>query len=149
MVPGGQVVIEPVPPTVADPYPTPDPILPSGAIEPREVTKVPIEIDGISWEIVVRLGVGPGENIFVKIEETRSKIDGEPQRLFVTLGMEHPFVVNYWSDDKELQKLMIIMASAIGFGEIAARRAGATFPSYVRNNIDQFLRLVALGNSDF
>jgi hypothetical protein len=44
---------------------------------------------------------------------------------------------------------MIIMASAIGFGEIAARRAGATFPSYVRNNIDQFLRLVALGNSDF
>ena len=149
MVPGGQVVIEPVPPTVADPYPTPDPIVPSGAIEPREVTKVPLEIDGVSWEIVVRLGVGPGENIFVKIEETRSKIDGEPQRLFVTLGMEHPFVVNYWSDDKELQKLMIIMASAIGFGEIAARRAGATFPSYVRNNIDQFLRLVALGNSDF
>ena len=149
MVPGGQVVIEPVPPTVADPYPTPDPIVPAGAIEPREVTKVPLEIDGVSWEIVVRLGVGPGENIFVKIEETRSKIDGEPQRLFVTLGMEHPFVVNYWSDDKELQKLMIIMASAIGFGEIAARRAGATFPSYVRNNIDQFLRLVALGNSDF
>jgi hypothetical protein len=41
------------------------------------------------------------------------------------------------------------MASAIGFGEIAARRAGAKFPSYVRNNIDQFLRLVALGNSEF
>ena len=123
--------------------------MPSGAIGPREVTKVQLDIDGIPWEIVVRLGVGPGENIFVKIEETRSKSADEPQRLFVTLGMEHPFVVNYWSDDKEWQKLMIIMASAIGFGEIAARRAGATFPSYVRNNIDQFLRLVALGNSAF
>jgi len=147
--PGGTIVIEPVEPTVADPYPSPNPIVPSGAVGPREVTKVQLDIDGIPWEIVVRLGVGPGENIFVKIEETRSKSADEPQRLFVTLGMEHPFVVNYWSDDKEWQKLMIIMASAIGFGEIAARRAGATFPSYVRNNIDQFLRLVALGNSAF
>jgi hypothetical protein len=40
---------------------------------------------------------------------------------------------------------MILLASAIGFGEIAARRAGAKYPSYVRNNVDEFLRRVAYG----
>jgi len=146
-VPGGSVVGKPVKPTVANPYPAPPPMSTSGAPGPREITKVKLEIDGVPWEIIVRLGFGPGENIFVNIGEAGADGHGGPQRLFITLGMEHPFVVNYWSDDRTVQKLMIIMASAIGFGEIAARRAGATFPSFVRNNIDQFLRLVALGNS--
>lgn len=149
MVPGELIVDKPVQPTVADPYPSPVISSPPGVLEPREITKVTIEIDGVPWEIVVRLGMGPGENIFVKIEETRSPTLDEPQKLFITLGMEHPFFINYWTDDRAMQKVFIILASAIGFGEIAARRAGATFPSYVRNNIDQFLRLVALGNSGF
>ncbi len=149
MVPGEITVEKPAKPTVADPYPAP--VIPSSpdVLAPREITKVPLEIDGVPWEIVVRLGMGPGENIFVKIEETRSSTSDEPQKLFITLGMEHPFFINYWTDDRAMQKVFIILASAIGFGEIAARRAGATFPSYVRNNIDQFLRLVALGNSGF
>jgi hypothetical protein len=149
MVPGGKVVVEPAKPTVSDPYPAPVITTPPGTPVPRQITKVELEIDGVAWEIIVSLGLGPGENVFVRIEETKSSTADEPQRLFVTLGMEHPFFVNYWTDDRAMQKLFIIMASAIGFGEIAARRAGATFPSYVRNNIDQFLRLVALGNSGF
>jgi hypothetical protein len=149
MVPGTTVVVDPVKPTATDPYPAPKADAPSGVAIPREVTKVALVIDGVAWEIVVRLGLGPGENIFVNIEEKRSESIDDPQQLFVTLGMEHPFVVNYWTDDRSVQKFIIIMASAIGFGEIAARRAGAKFPSYVRNNIDQFLRLVALGNSGF
>lgn len=149
MVPGGKVVGEPAQPTVTDPYPSPVISIPPGAPVPREITKVELEIDGVAWEIIVRLGLGPGENIFVRIEETKGSNADDPQRLFITLGMEHPFFVNYWTDDRAMQKLFIIMASAIGFGEIAARRAGAKFPSYVRNNIDQFLRLVALGNSGF
>jgi hypothetical protein len=149
MAPGETIVDKPAKPTVADPYPAPIVSLPPGVPAPREITKVALEIDGVPWEIVVRLGMGPGENIFVKIEETRSSTSNEPQRLFITLGLEHPFFINYWSDDRAMQKVFIILASAIGFGEIAARRAGAKFPSYVRNNIDQFLRLVALGNSGF
>jgi hypothetical protein len=149
MVPGEVIVDKPAQPTVADPYPAPVDPSPSPDLAPREITKVALEVDGVPWEIVVRLGLGPGENIFVKIEETRSSESDEPQRLYITLGMEHPFFLNYWTDDRAMQKVFIIMASAIGFGEIAARRAGATFPSYVRNNIDQFLRLVALGNSGF
>jgi hypothetical protein len=101
----------------------------------------------VKWEITVRLGLGPGENLFVNIQESRPDETEKPQQLFITLGMEHPFIVNYWSDDRMVQKILIIIASSIGFAEIAARRAGAKFPSYVRNNIDQFLRLVALGNS--
>jgi hypothetical protein len=149
MVPGEIIVDKPAQPTVADPYPAPVISSPPGVLASREITKVAIEIDGVPWEIVVRLGMGPGENMFVKIEETRSSTSDEPQRLFITLGMEHPFFINYWTDDRAMQKVFIILASAIGFGEIAARRAGASFPSYVRNNIDQFLRLVALGNSGF
>lgn len=149
MVPGTTVVVDPVKPTATDPYPAPKTDASSGVAKPREVTKVALVIDGVAWEIVVRLGLGPGENIFVNIEEKRSESIDDPQQLFVTLGMEHPFVVNYWTDDRSVQKFIIIMASAIGFGEIAARRAGAKFPSYVRNNIDQFLRLVAFGNSGF
>jgi hypothetical protein len=149
MVPGSTVVVDPVKPTATDPYPAPKTDSSLDVAKPREVTKVALVIDGVAWEIVVRLGLGPGENIFVNIEEKRSESVTEPQRLFVTIGMEHPFVVNNWTDDRSVQKFLIIMASAIGFGEIAARRAGAKFPSYVRNNIDQFLRLVALGNSEF
>jgi len=148
-IPGSTVVVDPVQPTAADPYPAPNLYQTSEVVKPREVTKVALAVDGVAWEIAVRLGLGPGENLFVNIEEKRSESQEEPQRLFVTLGMEHPFVVNSWTDDKSVQNFIIIMASAIGFGEIAARRAGAKFPSYVRNNIDQFLRLVALGNSGF
>jgi hypothetical protein len=146
-IPGGQIIIDPVEPTVVHPYPAPSATSTSGSVVPIEMTKVQLEIDGVLWEISVRLGFGPGENIFVKIEEVGAIATGDPQRLFVTLGMEHPFVLNYWSDDRAMQRIILIMASAIGFGEIAARRAGAQLPSYVRNNIDQFLRYVALGNT--
>ena len=141
-IPGSTVVTEPVAPTVADPYP-----MPLNSVDLRDITKVNFEIDGVKWEITVRLGLGPGENLFVNIQESRPDETEKPQQLFITLGMEHPFIVNYWSDDRMVQKILIIIASSIGFAEIAARRAGAKFPSYVRNNIDQFLRLVALGNS--
>lgn len=141
-IPGSTVVTEPVAPTVADPYP-----MPLNSVDLRDITKVQFEIDGVRWEITVRLGLGPGENLFVNIQESRPDETEKPQQLFITLGMEHPFIVNYWSDDQMVQKILIIIASSIGFAEIAARRAGAKFPSYVRNNIDQFLRLVALGNT--
>ena len=146
-LPGTEVVTMPAEPTAADPYPSPGSASPSHEAISKEITRLEITIDEMAWEIIVSLGFGPGENTFVRIEEQVAKDDSDTQRLFITLGMEHPFVVHYWSGDRATQKLMVIIASAIGFGEIAARRAGAKFPSFVRNNIDQFLRRVALGNS--
>lgn len=145
--PGGAIINKPAPPTVETPYPAPKMPLPTIPAKARELTKFTLPVDGLDWEIVVLLGDGPGENKLVNIEEAVAKDDDDPQRLYITLGMAHPFILQYWSDDRELQKLMVIFASAIGFGEISARRAGAVFPSYVRNNIDEFLKLVALGNS--
>ena len=106
---------------------------------------MPFSLDGLNWEVIVLLGIGPGENVFVKIEEAKPVDPSEVQRLFITIGTQHPFVLHYWSDDRDVQRLMILLASAIGFGEIAARRAGAKYPSYVRNNVDEFLRRVAYG----
>jgi hypothetical protein len=145
--PGGTIINKPAPPTIENPYPSPAAPLPTTPANVREITKVKFVVDGLDWEIVVLIGDGPGENKFVNIEETVSKSDNDPQRLYITMGMAHPFILQYWSDDKELQKLMVIFASAIGFGEISARRAGSVYPSYVRNNIDEFLKLVAIGNS--
>jgi hypothetical protein len=95
----------------------------------------------------VSLEDGAGDEIFVNLEELGPGDTDDPWRVFIKLGMRHPFVVNFWSDDLAVQNLLVILASAIGFGEIAARRAGAEFPSFVRNNIDQFLRTYALGSS--
>lgn len=145
LVPGGEIVVTPVEPTITNPYPAPSRRKSSFPPSTREIARVPFAIDGLSWEVVVLLGVGPGENAFVKIEETEPIDPVEPQRLFITIGTQHPFVLHYWSDDRETQRLMILMAAAIGFGEIAARRAGAKFPSFVRNNVDEFLRRIAYG----
>ena len=93
-IPGSSVVVDPVQPTATDPYPAPVSDPTSDIVKSRDVTKVALEIDGVAWEIVVRLGLGPGENLFVNIEEKRSELIDDPQRLFVTLGLEHPLVVN-------------------------------------------------------
>ena len=143
-VSGRQVIATPAEATVADPYPSPVAPSPSSLESLRTLRRIPLVIDGSSWEVVVSLGNGGRDDVFVKIEESITGDVSEPLRLHITLGMQHPFVVNYWSDDLAVQNLLVVMASAIGFGEIAARRAGAKFPTYVRNNIDQFLRTYAL-----
>lgn len=142
IVPAGELVVEPAPVTPSDPYPIPVAPQPDETTQTRELAKVVIAEDGLTWEIHLRQGVGPGDNEFVRIEEVTPSQDKEPHRLFVTLGGRHPFVLHYWSDDEEIQRILLLLASAIGFGEIAARHAGSTYVSFVRNNIDRFLRLV-------
>ena len=148
VIPAGEVVTEPAPPTPVDPYPAPPISGPGDAPEAREITKVVFSEDNLKWEIQLRQGVGPGDNEFVRIEEVPAVGGDEPHRLVVTLGGQHPFVLKYWSDDQEIQRVLLLLASAIGFGEIAARHAGAKYPSSVRNNVDRFLRLVILHELD-
>lgn len=142
VIPAGEVVGVPAPATPADPYPQPTPPTLKEVRPPRELAKVLFEEDGLSWEIHLRQGVSPGDNEFVRIEEVPSGGENEPQQLIVTLGGQHPFVLHYWSDDPEIQWVLLLLASAIGFGEIAARHAGMKYASFVRNNVDRFLRLV-------
>lgn len=140
--PAGEVVVDPAPPTPANPYPSPPKPNSEDIPKPREITKVVISEDGLEWEINLLQGIGPGDNEFVRIEEELPDDESEPHRVFITLGGQHPFVLKYWSEDQDIQRVLLLLASAIGFGEIAARHAGARFPSYVRNNVDRFLRLV-------
>jgi hypothetical protein len=148
VVPAGEVVVEPAPATPADPYPAPAIPKPSEVGQPRELATVVIAEDGLKWEIHLRQGIAPGDNEFVRIEEVLPDGDDEPHRLFVTLGGHHPFVLHYWSDDEVIRRVLLLLASAIGFGEIAARHAGMMYASFVRNNIDRFLRLVIQHDQD-
>jgi hypothetical protein len=143
-VPGGEIVAAPAEPTPDSPYPQPTPTSPAETPKVRELTKVLITDAGVTWEIILRQGMGPGDNEFVRIEELPMGEEGIPHRLVVTLGSQHPFVLNSWSDDPEVQRLLLLFGSAVGFGEIAARQAGQKYASFVRNNIDRFLRLVVL-----
>jgi hypothetical protein len=67
-IPGGEIVATPAEPTPDSPYP--QPTIPSPAETPkvRELTKVLITDAGITWEIILRQGMNPGDNEFVRIE---------------------------------------------------------------------------------
>lgn len=155
--PGEDTVVDPSPPTPSHPYPAPTPHLPepepvpapAGPLPRPEplspVSSVEIVVDDVVLKVVVQLETGPGANKFVELLETKPDDAGSPWTLYINIGTQHPFVVRFWTDDQEVRRLIMVMASAIGFGEIAARRAGAQMPSHVRNNIDDFLRRVAVG----
>lgn len=153
-IPGGEIVATPAEPTPDSPYPRPVSTSPEETPKVRDLTKVLITDAGVTWEIILRQGMGPGDNEFVRIEEIPMDEAGKPHCLVVTLGGQHPFVLNSWTDDPAVQRLLLLFGSAVGFGEIAARQAGQKYASFVRNNIDRFLRLVVLnehrdnGNSD-
>lgn len=153
--PGEDTVVDPSPPTPSHPYPAPAPLVPEPAPAPNgpkprpepvsPVSSVEIVVDDVVLKVVVQLETGPGANKFVELLETKPDDTGSPWTLYINIGTQHPFVVRFWRDDQEVRRLIMVMASAIGFGEIAARRAGAQMPSHVRNNIDDFLRRVAVG----
>lgn len=156
--PGEDTVSDPSPPTPSDPYPLPTPPVPEPAPVPDDPKPRPrppspdwiveVVVDDVLLKVVVQLETGPGANKFVELRETKPDGAGSPWILYINIGTRHPFVVRYWSDDQEVRRLIMVMASAIGFGEIAARLAGAQMPSHVRNNIDDFLRRVAIGYTD-
>jgi len=43
---------------------------------------------------------------------------------------------------------LLFFASALGLAEIAARKAGAIYPSFVRANLDEFLKRLVWNNED-
>jgi len=154
--PTEEILVHPVPPTTSSPYPMPK------SPESTDITHdqvnseglfrqpcINLEIDGMPWIINLQIGNRNGDNEFVSIEELEPDDDEKkPRQMFITLGLKHPFVARFWRDDSEIQRFLLFFASALGLAEIAARKAGAVFPSYVRSNLDEFLKRLVWNNED-
>ena len=154
--PTGAMLEHPKPPTESSPYPHPKGIELPDQIEPSNATEglfaqppINLEIEGMPWVINLQIGNRNGDNELVSIEEIEPDNNPDnPRQLYITLGLRHPFAARFWRDDSEIQRFMLFFASALGLAEIAARKAGAKFPSYVRSNMDEFLKQLVWNNED-
>jgi hypothetical protein len=146
----------PKPPTESSPYPHPKDDDSKNQLEPVNTVEglfvqppINLEIDGMPWVINLQIGNRNGDNQLVAIEEIEPDSNPDnPRHLYITLGLRHPFASKFWRDDSEIQRLMLFFASALGLAEIAARKAGAKLPSYVRSNLDEFLKQLVWNNED-
>ena len=95
-----------------------------------------VKVAGEQWMVTIEFGDGPVDIEWVGISET----DKANKRIGIKLGMLHPFNKQFLDDTTA--KVIIRLAAALAFAELAARKAGAIQPSLVRSNMDTFLRLV-------
>ena len=154
--PTEEILVHPVQPTASSPYPSPKGVESLGILGVQIDSEglflqppINLEIDGMPWIINLQIGNRNGDNEFVSIEELEPEEDEEtPRQMFITLGLRHPFVARFWRDDSEIQRFILFFASALGLAEIAARKAGAVYPSYVRSNLDEFLKRLVWNNED-
>ena len=154
--PAREVLTHPTPPSESSPYPKPKGVESSGSLGLVVETEglfvqppINLEIDGMQWIINLRIGNRNGDNELVSIEELEpDNATDMVRQLYITLGLRHPFVSRFWRDDREIQRFMLFFATALGLAEIAARKAGAQYPSYVRSNLDEFLKRLIWNNDD-
>ena len=101
-----------------------------------------VNIDGRPWKIKISLGDLPTDNQFVEIHQTPLINDDDaPDEISIKIGYSHPFIRNHLCE--ETTSVIVRMAAALAFGELAAHQAGAEHPSYVRANFNKFLNNVA------
>ena len=95
-----------------------------------------VKVHGEKWVVTIDVGDEPLDFDWVSISETNkaSKIIG------IKLGRRHPFNLQYLDDTTAA--VIIRLAAALAFAELAARKAGAKQPSLVRINMNEFLRSV-------
>ncbi len=97
---------------------------------------IEVTVAGEKWEVTIETGDGPGDFEWVKISETAKA----SKKIGIKLGMRHPFNVQYMADTTA--PVIIRLAAALAFAELAARKAGAIQTSLVRANMNEFLRSV-------
>jgi len=131
--PISETVISPVDPSPASPYPPTQSTHKSVAEQ-----RFSFAVGDCPWELTFRINDDPAPSQMIEITEVHRQDETQPERLAVTISYSHPFIKRYWSEDT--QQLIVAFAVALGFGEVAARRGGATLPSFVRTNMDQILR---------
>ena len=95
---------------------------------------------GSAWRFTIRIASHESDNYLLDIGELKRTIENkiEVQNLTMTLGYRHPFIQLFLTQDTK--EVILRFALAIGFAEISARRAGQENASFLRMNIDQFLR---------
>jgi len=148
------ILVSPEPATAESPYPPPntsaDPVANQEVVPIRSLE---LPVGNQLWRIHLQLGTRIDDTSFVQINEADgwdqeqvSASDQVPRpvkQLTITLGMQHPYVNRHWGNDEAAKAILLHLAAAIGYGEIAARRAGAERVTFVRNNMDAFLRNIA------
>lgn len=134
--PVAAVIANPSQPIASNPYPPPDIGLEVVAEETMESI-----IDGRNWKITLQIVNRHTSSEFIDIREIVPATDAEPEKIIVSLNYEHPFIRLNWFEETREPIMKITMALA--FGEVAARRAGAKYPTFVRRNMDVLLRRIA------
>ena len=140
-----EIVIEhPIPPSQQNPYHEPRPL--GGQSDVEEVFD--IHVGGSTWKFTLRIASHESDNYLLDIGEIKRTTENsgkedetEIQHITLTLGYRHPFTRLFLTEDTKQVILNFILA--IGFAEISARRAGQEHASFLRMNIDQFLRKIA------
>ena len=140
---GQKIILNPVPALNDSPY---HPISNQSEVATKNSYETSVNINGEIWTIGVAVGPIPGSDLVDIAENSSVTNDGESKvKLVVTLNSSHPFLVEYLSVDNA--PALIRFGAALGFGEIAARRAGAKFPSWVRVNASEILKEIAIKES--
>lgn len=144
-----QIISSPSQPTPARPYPQPIPHVPSSN-EVVAVHEFDLWIHNEHWRFQFRLGSRASDNKFVDIgqidsPEASSEGEGsEPHHtLTITLGHQHPYVNKFWGSSRDVNEVLYHLAAAVAYAEIAAVGLGAENVTFVRSNIDSYLRFVA------
>jgi len=148
------ILVSPEPATAESPYPPPNTSIdPASSQEVVPIRSLELPLGNQLWRIHLQLGTRVDDTSFVQINEADgwdhervSESDQSPRpvkQLTITLGMQHPYVNRHWGNDEAAKAVLLHLCAAIGYGEIAARRAGAERVTFVRNNMDAFLRNIA------
>ena len=130
------VIEHPEPPSPQNPYHKPK--SPVGESDVLAVFNT--YATGSAWRFTIRIASHESDNYLLDIGELKRTKEKEIefQDLTLTLGYRHPFTQLFLTQDTK--EVILRFALAIGFAEISARRAGQENASFLRMNIDQFLR---------
>jgi hypothetical protein len=137
---GESVLNDPPIPPQTKPYPLPSD---ERLSEDRNVIEKDVQllVGGSPWKFTIRIASHPSDNYLLDISQIPPVNDGDPEHLVMTIGYRHPFINLFMSADTK--QVIINFCLALGFAEISARRAGQDMASFVRSNMDSFLRALA------
>ncbi len=141
IIPTGETVLnDPPEPPPTHPYPSP----PAGEMpDGGHVIERDFEllVGGSPWKFTIRIASHPSDNYLLDIREVPQRNESDPEHLVMTIGYRHPFINLFMGPDTK--QLILNFCIALGFAEISARRAGQEMASFVRSNMDIFLRTLA------
>lgn len=116
------------------------------AIEvPLAVREVDLDLSGVGWRVRLEQTTDPAVGDWLSVDYSQeAKIttaDGEVRKLIVVrLALAHPFMTTFVGPKAEHLEAIVRIGIALGLAEVAARAAGTTYASVIRNNVNELLR---------